>query len=166
MDAKTRPGAESHALDFVIASDRWSEEPDSERVIARAIKAAAAAIGLERGLDLCLMLADDEEMRILNNRWRGQNKPTNVLSFPAPPAPAQGASRLGDIAIGFETVAREAREQGKPFADHLSHLAVHGFLHLSGYDHQSEAEAQRMEALERDILAQLAVPDPYAPREP
>ncbi len=164
MDAKTRPGAESHALDFVVASDRWSEEPDSERVIARAIKAAAAAIGLERGLDLCLMLADDEEMRILNNRWRGQNKPTNVLSFPAPPA--QGASRLGDIAIGFETVAREAREQGKPFADHLAHLAVHGFLHLSGYDHQSEAEAQRMEALERDILAQLAVPDPYAPREP
>lgn len=166
MDAKTRVGAENHALDFVMASDRWSEEPDSERVIARAIEAAAAAIGLEGGLDLCLMLADDEEMRILNSRWRGQNKPTNVLSFPAPPAPSQGASRLGDIAIGFETVAREAREQGKPFADHLAHLAVHGFLHLSGYDHQSEAEAQRMEALERDILAQLAVPDPYAPREP
>jgi probable rRNA maturation factor len=97
-------------------------------------------------------------MRTLNERWRGCAEPTNVLSFPAVP----GAATLGDIAIAYETTAREAEADGKRFADHLAHLAVHGFLHLLGYDHQSNDEADAMERRERVILARLGIADPYA----
>jgi probable rRNA maturation factor len=111
-------------------------------------------------------LTDDAAIRALNNRWRGLDKPTNVLSFPAPAA-LQGDSpvHLGDIAIAYETVAREAESEGKPLAHHLSHLAVHGFLHLLGYDHESEPEAEAMEQQERAILARLRIPDPYLTHE-
>lgn len=163
MGVASRADAKSPALDVMVTSRLWSDEPASERTVARAIEAAAAAAGIE-GCELCVMLTDDEEIRRLNGRWRGQDEPTNVLSFPAPPPPAPpGAGGLGDIAMAFETVAREAREQRKPFGHHLAHLAVHGFLHLLGYDHRSEAEAERMEGLERAILARLDVPDPYGP---
>jgi probable rRNA maturation factor len=97
-------------------------------------------------------------MRELNGRWRGRPEPTNVLSFPA----TGRTETLGDIAIAYQTTAREAEAEGKPFADHLAHLAVHGFLHLLGYDHQSDAEAAAMERLEAAILARLGIGDPYA----
>ena len=114
---------------------------------------------------MSLCLADDAALRVLNSRWRGVDKPTNVLSFPV------GAVRthreilrdtLGDIALAFETLAREAEDLDLPLADHYRHLVAHGFLHLIGYDHETDIEAQRMEALEIRILARLGAGDPYA----
>ena len=116
------------------------------------------------------MLTDDAGIRTLNSNWRGIDKPTNVLSFPAlQPTGAAGPDdaprMLGDIAIAYETTRQEADDEQKPFDHHLSHLAVHGFLHLIGYDHENDDDAEAMEALEREILAQLGIPDPYADRE-
>ncbi|HZU88526.1 MAG TPA: rRNA maturation RNase YbeY [Stellaceae bacterium] len=122
------------------------------------------------GIELSLVLTDDAEQRRLNRRYRGHDRPTNVLSFPtgaaAPQAARQRTARaapllLGDVVLACETVAREAAEQQKPLADHLRHLVVHGVLHLLGYDHAVEREARRMEALETAILQRLGVPDPY-----
>jgi probable rRNA maturation factor len=112
--------------------------------------------------DIAILLADDERVRSLNAAFRGKDAPTNVLSFPA----GEGAPELGDIALAFGVCAREAAEQGKSLAHHLQHLTAHGVLHLLGYDHESDAEAEAMEATERAILAGLGVPDPYAPRAP
>jgi probable rRNA maturation factor len=113
------------------------------------------------------VLSDDSAIRALNRDWRGKNAPTNVLSFRArPPGKSPLPSPyIGDIVIAYQTTAREAVAEGKPFKHHLVHLAVHGFLHLIGYDHETERQAQRMERLERAILARVAVPDPYAPRD-
>ena len=110
------------------------------------------------------MLTDDAGIRTLNHNWRGIDKPTNVLSFPAVALPGGGSQprALGDIAIAYETTRREAETENKPFENHLSHLAVHGFLHLIGYDHETDGDAETMEQLERDILARLGIPDPYA----
>jgi probable rRNA maturation factor len=115
------------------------------------------------------MLTDDAGIQTLNRNWRGIDKPTNVLSFPAlqPRGERQmddAPRMLGDIAIAYETTRREADEEQKPFEHHLSHLAVHGFLHLIGHDHEKDQEAETMEALEREILSQLGIPDPYAER--
>ena len=114
--------------------------------------------------ELAIVLTDDAAIRTLNRDWRGKDAPTNVLSFPAaaPSAPRAGDARLlGDIVIAYETTAREAVAEGKPFAHHLAHLAVHGFLHLLGYDHETDAEAEAMEALEIAVLRRLGVPNPY-----
>ena len=113
------------------------------------------------------MLTDDAGIRTLNHDWRGIDKPTNVLSFPAVALPGSGGQprALGDIAIAYETTRREADSENKRFSDHLSHLAVHGFLHLIGYDHENEDDAEAMEALEVEILARLGIPDPYRDRE-
>jgi probable rRNA maturation factor len=146
------------AIDIVVESPLWRGEPNAAAVIRRAIGEAAEMMGAAGSKELAIMLCDDATMRELNGRWRGRPEPTNVLSFPA----AHGSETLGDIAIAYETTAREAETEGKPFADHLAHLAVHGFLHLLGYDHQTEAEAFAMERLEAAILARLNVPDPYA----
>ena len=109
------------------------------------------------------MLSCDAEVRELNANWRKQDKPTNVLSFPAPKQPGAGDDDrfLGDIVLAAETVLREAAEQGIPLENHFRHLVLHGFLHLLGYDHETDAEAETMEALETHILATLGVPDPY-----
>ena len=109
-------------------------------------------------------------IRTLNSNWRGIDKPTNVLSFPAlqptgSATPDDAPRMLGDIAIAYETTRKEADDEQKPFDHHLSHLAVHGFLHLIGYDHENDDDAEAMEGLEREILAQLGIPDPYADRE-
>jgi probable rRNA maturation factor len=119
--------------------------------------------------ELAIMLTDDAGIRTLNSNWRGIDKPTNVLSFPAlqpsgPRGPDDAPRMLGDIAIAYETTRSEADEEQKPFDHHLSHLAVHGFLHLIGYDHEKDDDAEAMEALEREILSQLGIPDPYAER--
>ena len=148
-------------IDVSIASPLW-EGIDGEAIVRRAVAAAATP---ETGdSELSVVLTDDAAIRTLNAQWRHKDEPTNVLSFPAGAA-APGPRLLGDIVIAYETTAREAAQEHKPLADHLSHLAVHGFLHLLGYDHESDADATVMEQLERDILARLGVPDPYTLRE-
>lgn len=127
------------------------------------VAACVAECGFDARSDVSLRLTDDAEIQVLNARWRGLDKPTNVLSFPAAPAERQAeAPILGDIAIAYETTAREADEAGVPLADHYRHLVAHGFLHLIGYDHQTDQEAERMEALEKRVLARLGVADPYS----
>jgi probable rRNA maturation factor len=146
-------------IDVVVECDRWP--PDAEATVRRAIEEAAKTVKHGApGRALAVLLTDDAAICRLNATWRGIDKPTNVLSFPAPPMRATPAP-LGDIAIAYETTAHEAETEGKPLSHHLAHLSVHGFLHLLGYDHASDAQADAMEDLERKVLAALGVPDPY-----
>jgi probable rRNA maturation factor len=134
------------------------------RPVERARRAAAAALEArpsDRPVEAAIVLSEDAELRALNRRWRGKDKPTNVLAFPSGAAGPGGRLLLGDVVLAFQTLAREADEAGKPLSDHLSHLVVHGVLHLMGYDHRRPAEARRMEALEVKVLAGLGIPDPY-----
>ncbi|MDR6658174.1 rRNA maturation RNase YbeY [Tardiphaga sp. 1201_B9_N1_1] len=166
------PTYSSPATEVLVVADCWSAEADADAVIHRAIEAAAAMVDTDTAdAELAIMLTDDAGIRTLNQNWRGIDKPTNVLSFPAL-QPPEGADEpddmprmLGDIAIAYETTRREADEEEKSFANHLSHLAIHGFLHLVGYDHEKDDEAEEMEALEREILATLGIPDPYADQD-
>ncbi len=159
--------------EVLVVADCWQAEPVAEAVIHRAIEAAAEVADADADAgeaELAIMLTDDRGIRTLNRNWRGIDKATNVLSFPAlqptgPAGPDDAPRMLGDIAIAYETTRKEADEERKPFDHHLSHLAVHGFLHLIGYDHENDADAEAMESLERDILAQLGIADPYADRE-
>ena len=131
----------------------------ADRAVFEALKQSGAKV---RGVsELSIVLTDDAEQQGLNRDWRGIDKPTNVLSFPQiePFGPVTGI--LGDIVLARETLEREAAELGKPFADHYTHLVVHGFLHILGYDHIEEAQALVMEGLETKILATLGIPDPY-----
>jgi len=156
--------------EVLAVADCWQSEPNAEAVIQRAIATAAEAIDEDvTEAELAVMLTDDSGIRTLNRNWRGIDKPTNVLSFPAlqpegDRKPCDAPPMLGDIAIAYETTRREADEERKLFDHHLSHLAVHGFLHLIGYDHETDDDAEAMEALEREILARLGIPDPYADR--
>jgi probable rRNA maturation factor len=156
--------------EVLVVADCWQSEPNAEAVIHRAIAAAAESIDEDvADAEVAVMLTDDTGIRTLNSNWRGIDKPTNVLSFPAlqpegERKPGDAPRMLGDIAIAYDTLRREADEEDKPFDHHLSHLAVHGFLHLIGYDHETHADAEKMEALEQDVLAQLGIPDPYAER--
>ena len=156
------------ATEVLVVAECWQTEPDAEAVIHRAIEAAAEVAEAEVGeAELAVMLTDDAGIRTLNSNWRGIDKPTNVLSFPAlqptgPVSPDDPPRMLGDIAIAYQTTRKEADDEQKPFDHHLSHLAVHGFLHLIGYDHENDIDAEAMESLEREILATLGIPDPYA----
>lgn len=142
-------------IDIEIEDEAWSAAlPRAADVVLAAAQAALQTPG-----GVTILLTDDDSVAELNERFRGKAGPTNVLSFPAPDNPED---HLGDIALAFGVCAREAAEQGKPLAHHLQHLVAHGVLHLLGYDHLTEAEAEEMEALERRILAGLGVPDPYA----
>jgi len=142
-------------IDVEIEDPAWSVALPQAEALAR----AAAEAGLQgKAGDVVVLLADDDLVRELNARFRGKDAATNVLSFP--PAATAGV-HLGDIALAFGVCEREAREQGKPLSHHLQHLVAHGVLHLLGYDHQDDGDAQRMEDLERNILAGLGVPDPY-----
>jgi probable rRNA maturation factor len=151
-------------VEFVAASPRWRAALPARSLARETIAVAAreSGVALAPGAELCIHLADDEHVRALNARWRGLDTPTNVLSFPAAaPSEIAKARLIGDIVLAFETVAREAADDGKPLADHYRHLVAHGFLHLIGFDHDNEADAERMEAMETRILAQLGVADPY-----
>jgi probable rRNA maturation factor len=157
------------ATEVLVTAECWQTEPDAEAVIHRAIEAAAEIADADvADAELAVMLTDDTGIRTLNNNWRSIDRPTNVLSFPAlqptGSEPGDAPRMLGDIAIAYETTRREADEEQKPFDHHLSHLAVHGFLHLIGYDHENDDDAEDMESLEREILSQLGIPDPYADR--
>lgn len=144
----------------------WPE--DSEALAERAVMAALAGSGarIAGPAEVSVVLTDDAEQAGLNREWRGKEGSTNVLSFPQiePFAPVRGL--LGDIVLARETVEREAEAQGTSFADHLTHLCVHGFLHILGYDHLTETEALQMERLETQILGGLGIADPYAGSEP
>ena len=153
------------SLDIRAPSARWRGLPRVRALAREIIAACAAECGLDAGADIevSLRLTDDAELRRLNARWRGVDKPTNVLSFPAAAwGEASDSRMLGDIALAYETLAREAEDSGSSLADHYRHLLTHGFLHLIGYDHETDEDAERMEALERRILARFGVADPYA----
>jgi probable rRNA maturation factor len=158
--------------DVLVVAECWQAESDAEAVIHRALAAATEIADADHGeAELAVMLTDDEGIRTLNNNWRGIDKPTNVLSFPAlqpagPRGPDDAPRMLGDIAIAYQTTRKEADDEQKPFEHHLSHLAVHGYLHLIGYDHENDADAEAMEGLETEILAQLGIPDPYSDPDP
>jgi probable rRNA maturation factor len=162
-------------VDIVIEDARW-EAFGLEALADTALRAGFAEIGLApEGFSLCLMGCDDARIMALNQDFRGKAKPTNVLSWPAedraaaegevPELPEAGApddpEHLGDIAISYDTCAAEAAAAGKPLAEHVSHLVIHGFLHLLGYDHVIDADATVMEATEVRILARLGLSDPY-----
>jgi probable rRNA maturation factor len=166
------------SLDISVPSPLWRGLPRARATARETIAAAAlesrgtapidrperrASFQTSYGAVVSLCLADDASLRALNSRWRGIDKPTNVLSFPSESADRLGdAMMLGDIALAYETLTREAEDLGVPLADHYRHLLAHGFLHLIGYDHETDAEAERMEALETRILARLGAGDPYA----
>lgn len=145
------------AIEIDAQSALWERQSAAADTVRGAV-AAAARFAPATG-EVSILLTDDAGVRELNRQWRGIDKPTNVLSFPAA-ATAQHAL-LGDIVMAYETLARESQEQGTPFLHHLAHLTVHGFLHLLGYDHETDSQAEAMEGLERDILASLAIADPY-----
>jgi len=152
-------------VDITTRSPLWKARRNAKTVLRRAIRHASSAVSSSGG-EVSIVLADDSTVRVLNRTWRHEDKPTNVLSFPADAGKADRGRPhlLGDIVIAYETAEREARIQRKPFAQHLAHLAVHGFLHLVGYDHKSGDEAHAMEHLEILILARLDVPNPYIVR--
>ncbi|WP_140984311.1 rRNA maturation RNase YbeY [Asticcacaulis tiandongensis] len=147
-------------VDIEVEHEAWLDElPDAALCVQKAIETTFAHMQVTEQLDIVVLLADDAELKSLNKEFRQKNAPTNVLSFPAP---EMMHPHLGDMALGFETCLREASEQGKTLKDHLMHLSVHGALHLLGYDHIIDAEAEDMESLERDILKGLGIADPYA----
>ena len=147
-------------IEVEIESPEWTAAlEDAEELAVRA--AEAALNGAETAGDVVVLLAGDADVAVLNAQYRGKPGPTNVLSFPSPES---ARPHLGDIALAYGVTAREAAEQGKALAHHLMHLVAHGVLHLVGYDHESDSEAETMEALERRVLAGLGAPDPYAPR--
>ncbi|ESZ26399.1 MULTISPECIES: rRNA maturation RNase YbeY [unclassified Mesorhizobium] len=151
-------------IDISVEAGNWPDEVSLTRLVDGAVKAAFAETGVAGRSELSLVFTDDAHVQLLNAGWRGKDKPTNVLSFPAFPF-AQGGPlppMLGDIVLAAETVAHEAALEDKPVENHITHLVIHGLLHLLGYDHETEAEAEAMEAVERAALARLAIPDPYA----
>ncbi|TGQ65030.1 MAG: rRNA maturation RNase YbeY [Mesorhizobium sp.] len=151
-------------IDISVEAGDWSDEPTLARLVDRAVSATFAETGVAGHSELSVVFSDDAHIRTLNAGWRGKDKPTNVLSFPAFPSAKGGPlpPMLGDIVLAAETVAREAALEDKPLGNHISHLVIHGLLHLLGHDHETDAEAEEMEAIERAALARLAIPDPYA----
>lgn len=152
-------------IDLTLEAGDWPDEADLARLTETAIR-AALSIGELQVVDhseVSLLFTDDASIRKLNGEWRDKDRATNVLSFPASdPVNDTYGPLLGDIVFGFETIAAEARDMGVDFSNHLSHLTVHGLLHLFDYDHQTDEEAELMEGLEKTILASLGIDDPYA----
>lgn len=153
-------------IDVSIEAGAWENEAVLSRTVQRAVNAAAESAGLEwpEGAELSLVFTDDLKISRLNEEWRQKPVPTNILSFPgADVAIGEPAGQiLGDLVLSYETIAREAEEQDKAFTDHLTHLVIHGFLHLFGYRHDDESEANLMESIEKKALARLGISDPYA----
>lgn len=165
MDADPSSPDASPAIDVIVEAEAWDRAGVDWDALAADLNARALRClpGAPSGLTIAALLADDARLRDLNRAFRGKDAPTNVLSFPAPPR----SGMLGDIALAFETCAHEAEQQGKSFRDHAAHLILHGILHLHGLDHETgEADAERMEALERAILGEIGIADPYQERQP
>jgi probable rRNA maturation factor len=162
-------------IQISVEDESWPDEAVLAAMVQSTLAAAAAFLAAEESQpfpevpsELSLVFTDDATIREINAEWRGQDKPTNVLSFPAYPLEPGGmpGPMLGDIVIARETVEREAADLEKSVEDHLTHLLVHGFLHLFGYDHMEKDEAEAMESLETRILAKLGLSDPYAGQDP
>ncbi|MEK1931674.1 MAG: rRNA maturation RNase YbeY [Pararhizobium sp.] len=164
-------------LDIQISVEEgpWPSEVELQSLSERVLGAAADFLYREEKQpfpkmppEVSLVFTNDASIREINAQWRSQDKPTNVLSFPAfPLTPGKiPGPMLGDIILAQETLVREAQALSKPFDEHLSHLLVHGFLHLFGYDHMEEGDAERMESLETRILASLGLSDPYGDSDP
>jgi probable rRNA maturation factor len=151
----------SLSIDLRIADSRWEALGDVDALAAHVLGRAASHVKATG--ELAVLFTSDTEMSALNKEWRDLDKPTDVLSFPSgqPEIPGQ-PQYLGDVALGYETALRDAEAMHRPFEAHASHLLIHGFLHLLGYDHIEPEDAQVMEPLESDILASLGWPDPYA----
>jgi probable rRNA maturation factor len=157
-------GADVITLDVVVEAGAWGEADDIEGLAQRAAEAAIASApdAPADTVGATLLLADDAMVRQLNRDWRGKDSATNVLSFPsAAPAMPGEPRHIGDIALAYETLVREAQDEGKTFADHAAHLVVHGVLHLLGQDHLDDEEADAMEGIEIAALARLGIADPY-----
>lgn len=153
-------------IDVQVESPLWEALAEAERLSVQAALAALTAVREEvpTPAEMSITLTDDARIQVLNREWRDVDKATNVLSFPAPELPddVTGAPQpLGDVIVAFETLKAEAELEGKPLGHHLSHLVVHGTLHLLGYDHIADDEAEEMEGLERQILDGLGIDDPY-----
>lgn len=153
-------------IDISVSAEAWDHLDALEALTRACVDASLAAAGVDlvEGCEVSVTFCDDADIRALNAQWRGKDKPTNVLSFPTP-GPLAARPLLGDIVIAFETVAREAAEQEKTLREHTAHMVIHGFLHLIGYDHETAAEAEAMEGLERQIASRLGLRDPYAGEE-
>lgn len=161
------------SVECIIEDARWADS-DLESLAATATNAALAGVGLDPAqFEISLLACDDARIAVLNADFRGKPTPTNVLSWPseergagtpgkapAPPTPGPD-TELGDIAIAYDTCLREAAAQDIPSAHHITHLIVHGTLHLLGFDHANDPDAALMEQLEADILGKLGIPDPY-----
>jgi probable rRNA maturation factor len=149
-------------VDVEVANSAWLAAGDVDALAQDVVAATLTEVGtrVHPDAEISIRLCDDDEIRALNLAWRNKDKETNVLSFPAP-AGSQGPL-LGDMVVAFEYVSEEAREAGRSLRDHLTHMLVHGFLHLLGFDHENEFDAEEMEDLERRILAQLGIDDPYS----
>lgn len=157
-------------IDVSVEAGPWSQAlPGFEAITQRAIMAAVAKAGecdIGDEWEISVLLSDDAHVQVLNRDWRGKDKPTNVLSFPASDddTPPGRPLMLGDIAVALETTVREAEELEKSLADHFCHLMVHGMLHLLGFDHETDQQADEMEPLEIEVLAGLGIPSPYPDR--
>lgn len=151
-------------VDCAVEAGKWADAKACQVIAKKAVVAAAKAVEspLLDDAEVSLLFTNDSHVKALNAQWRDQDKPTNVLSFAASEGGGPPTQMLGDIVLAQETIAREAGEQGKTFDDHLTHLITHGFLHLIGFDHIEDDEAETMEQLEREICASLGIADPYA----
>jgi probable rRNA maturation factor len=164
MKPAAKRRASAPAIDFQVQSPLWDAQPAAEQTMRAAIAAAAERVPADG--EMSVVLTDDAAIQALNRDWRSIDKPTNVLSFPATAPKVKGMPvPLGDVVVAYETLAREAAEEDKPVLHHLAHLAVHGYLHLMGYDHQTDSEAEAMEGMEREILDRLGIADPYRAHE-
>jgi probable rRNA maturation factor len=143
---------------LLVEDSNWKKARGLTPRLKRAAAAALAHSGLKGKSELTVLLTSDEKLRSLNRDFRGKDKPTNVLSFPAAANPD---GYRGDVAIAYAVTQKEAKESGKNFADHATHLVVHGVLHLAGFDHERARDAKIMEPLEVKILASLGIADPY-----
>ncbi|MBL4614926.1 MAG: rRNA maturation RNase YbeY [Magnetovibrio sp.] len=162
-------------IDVCVQAGSWAEAlPGYEAIAQRAVMAAVAQCAIAKAAhcddgaqwEVSVLLSDDAHVRVLNREWRGKDKPTNVLSFPGgddDPLPDQPLM-LGDIAVALETTQREAGEQEITLADYFSHLLVHGMLHLLGFDHETDPQADEMEPLEIEVLDGLGIASPYPDR--
>jgi probable rRNA maturation factor len=149
----------SFSIELQLGDPRWRKTRGLAARLTAAAELALKRGKARRGAALTILLSDDAQLRTLNHDFRGKNKPTNVLSFPAP---ENDDGYLGDVAIAYDMTQKEALAAGKRFADHAVHLVIHGVLHLLGFDHVSDRDAGRMEPLEKRILAELGIADPYA----
>lgn len=170
LTSKTLPSSVALGIVPVIihGSDQWKHlDIDWDSILTEITQVVLAEFEFDRDVEVNIKLTDDSEIQILNREFRGKDKPTNVLSFPGMSdedldyLPDDAHFHLGDIALAFETINREADDQEKTLQNHVLHLTVHGLLHLLGFDHETDDEATEMETLEVDILAKRSIPNPY-----